>query len=177
MEDSFQSRCRRNNRTTLCSLFRFDTVPGYDGAGSHAERAQRLSAGEAFALPKRALQGDIPMLARRSRPPAGVPDPTQGPRPAAGGQHERALRGPRELRLRVHRLSGGGNLRLILDRTGKSNPRRDSRLAQTLVPREQRNFLTYRSLKKRLFLAVQNVIEIIARDRILRDLRRPMFCS
>lgn len=112
----------RNNRTTLRSPFRFNTVPGYDGAGSHAERAQRLSAGEAFALPKRALQGNIPMLARRPRPQAGVPDPAQGSRSAAGGQHERALCGPRELRLRVHRLRevGGGDLRLILDRIRKS---------------------------------------------------------
>jgi hypothetical protein len=44
------------------------------------------------------------MLARGSRPEAGVPGPEARPGPAARGQHERALRRPRELRLRVHRL-------------------------------------------------------------------------
>lgn len=100
---------------------RFNTVPGYDSAGSHAERAQRLSAGEAFALPKRALQGDISMLARRSRPQAGISDPTQGPRPTAGGQYEWPLRGSWEFRFRVHRLmyrqaKRNGGCNQILDR-------------------------------------------------------------
>lgn len=110
--------------TTLYSLFRFNTISGYDGTGSHAECAQRLSAGEAFALSKRALQGDIPMLAGRSWSQAGVPDLTQGSCSAAGGQHERTLRGPRELCLRVHWLKevGGGNLRFILDHTWKIYP-------------------------------------------------------
>lgn len=47
------------------------------------------------------------MLARRSGPQAGIPDPTQGSRSATGGQHEWTLRGPRKFRFRVHRLREG----------------------------------------------------------------------
>lgn len=116
-----------------CALcFRFNTVPGYDGAGSHAERAQRLSAGEAFALPERALQGDIPMLARRSRPQTGISDLTQGSRPAAGGQHERTLRGPRELCFRVHRLrrkKAGGPVGLFSSASSENRSRDETRIA------------------------------------------------
>lgn len=65
------------------------------------------------------------MLARRSRPQAGVPDPAQGPRAAAGGQHERALRGPRELRLRVHRLRSA---------EGTSSSQKNGDSAERLAP-------------------------------------------
>jgi len=150
MDDNFLPRSimltsRHNNRTIFSSLFRFNTVPGYDGAGSHAERAQRLSAGKAFALPKRALQGDIPMLARRSRSQAGVPDPTQGSRPTTGGQHERALCRPWELRFRVHRLRevAGGNLRLIALRNWSCG---EAYFWHALVLCEQGDFLMYLDL-------------------------------
>lgn len=86
-------------------VHRFDTVPGHDGTGSDAERAERLSTGEAFALSKRAVQGDIPVLARRSRQEAGIPDVEKGSGPASRGQYERTLRGPREFCIRMHRLS------------------------------------------------------------------------
>lgn len=86
-------------------VYRFDAVPGHDGTGSDAERAERLSTGEAFALSKRAVQGDIPVLARRSRQEAGIPDAEKGSGPASRGQYERTLRGPREFCIRMHRLS------------------------------------------------------------------------
>lgn len=80
------------------------------------------------------------MLARRSRPQAGVPDLTQGSRPAAGGQHERALRGPRELRLRVHRLSEAdeGNFRLILELHRQIDLAREARARRAFRRRASR---------------------------------------
>lgn len=83
----------------------FNTVPGHDGTGSDAERAERLSTGEAFALSKRAVQSDIQVLARRSGQEAGIPNVEKGSGPASRGQYERTLRGPREFRIRMHRLN------------------------------------------------------------------------
>lgn len=86
-------------------VYRFNTVPGHDGTGSDAERAERLSTGEAFALSKRAVQSDIQVLARRSGQEAGIPNVEKGSGPASRGQYERTLRGPREFRIRMHRLN------------------------------------------------------------------------
>lgn len=86
-------------------VYRFNTVPGHDGTGSDAERAERLSTGEAFALSKWAVQSDIQVLARRSGQEAGIPNVEKGSGPASRGQYERTLRGPREFRIRMHRLN------------------------------------------------------------------------
>lgn len=104
IKSRFRYQPRRWHRNKFF-VYRFDTVPGHDGTGSDAERAERLSTGEAFALSKRVVQSDIPVLARRSRPEAGIPNAEKGSGPASRGQYERTLRGPREFRIRMHRLS------------------------------------------------------------------------
>lgn len=74
----------------------------------------------------------------------------------------------------MHRLSEAdeGNFRLILELHREIDPAREySRPARVSAPREQGDFLTYRSSKATFPPAGRkNIIEIIPRDRILRGL-------